>query len=227
MLFDETQDPDFEVAWEGTLEYEDTAEAKSRGGTVLPKVQIGKPTWWTDQRILGEKWIPPAGGNRYGFARFPFSINPLERQQVQKVEVDIQLMARGTGPAPLAFDMLPGNENETTEAERILGFSPTFKLAPIEVSGPKAEQTVKIKVAAAVITASNLMTGNPVWVFKAHANRPIRGNQGVYVVVEMLPELAAVRARIQVKADLVDTMFGPAKGLLPRNSEDHRTFTLE
>jgi len=227
MLFDETQNPDFEVAWEGRLEYEDPAETAERGGTILPMVQIGKATWWNDQRILGDKWIPPAGGNRYGLARFPFSLNPLARQQVRTVEVGIQLMARGTGVAPLAFDMAPGNENETSDVERVVGFTPTFKLIPVEVSGPKAEQTVKVKVAAAVITASNLMTDHPRWTFTAHSNRPIRGSQSVYLVVELPPAVAVARARLQITATLGDQVFGPAKGLLPTASADRRTFSLE
>jgi len=227
MLFDETLSPNFEVAWEGPLDYDDPAEADSRGGTLLPTVQIGKPTWWSDQHIFGEHWTPPANGNHYGFARFPFSLNPLARQQVQKVEIAIQLMARGTGAAPLAFDMRPGNENETTDVERTFGIEPTFKFGTIEISTFKAAQTVKIKIAAAAITATNIMTDHPFWTFLAHTNRPIRGNQNVYLTIELPPTVAAARAKVEIQATLLDKIFGPAKGLLPKSSVDLCTFTLE
>jgi len=49
ILLDETPHPDFEVAWEGLLDYEDPAEVDSRGSTLLPTAQIGKPAWWSDQ----------------------------------------------------------------------------------------------------------------------------------------------------------------------------------
>ena len=59
MHIDETQFP-IEPAWEGVLA--PPADVFATRGEELPRVSLGRPTWWSDQKMLGEKWAPPAGG---------------------------------------------------------------------------------------------------------------------------------------------------------------------
>ena len=76
MLIDEAVFP-IEFEWEGELAPPSGVFAKGDG---LPRVSLGRPAWWSDTKVLGEKWMPPASGQRYGLVRFVFSVRPEERQ---------------------------------------------------------------------------------------------------------------------------------------------------
>jgi len=57
MLIDEARFP-VEFEWEGELAPPSGVYVTKGDG--LPRVSLGRPAWWSDQKVLGEAWAPPA-----------------------------------------------------------------------------------------------------------------------------------------------------------------------
>ena len=108
-------------------------------GDGLPRVSLGRPAWWSDQKLLGEAWTPPAGGQRYGLARFAFSVRLEGRQAARRAEFIVYLHARGAGARPVFFDLLPKAVNEEQAGEFSVGIGPDFKFGGAEASLARAE----------------------------------------------------------------------------------------
>ena len=120
MRIDETLFP-IEVAWQGQLVQPERMRA---GQEELPKVSLGKPVWWNDRKVLGENWVPPTGGNRYGLARFNFSLRPDAKQTVKSANFIVYLHAKGAGPRPIFFDLFPKIVTEDKTGELTFGIGP-------------------------------------------------------------------------------------------------------
>jgi hypothetical protein len=223
MHIDETQFP-VEVAWEGVLA--PPAGVFATRGEELPRVSLGQPTWWSDQKVLGEKWTPPAGGQRYGLARFAFSLRPQGRQAVRRAEFMVYLHAKGAGPRPTAFDLFPQAVTEEQTGAVTVGIGPDFKFAGAEASLAKAETTINLRQAAPVITADGIGEHTARWVVVARPAHPLTGSQTVYIIVELPPGVPAARASLQLSAE-VTTRFGPVRGLLPETERASLSWVLE
>jgi hypothetical protein len=226
MQIDETLLP-FDVIYEASLEYENPKEAEERGGTELPVLSIGKPLWWNDQAIMGEKWIPPAGNYRYGLTRLSFSLRPLSRQVVQKVEFIVHLFSIGHEERPTAYDIYPQTITETRTGTRTIGLDPKLKFADVlEVSGFKAETTINVKESVPVIVADGANESIVRWVFQSRRERPLIGSQNVYIIVALPPGVSHARAAVEVKAEISDSVFGLVRGISSRTQSEHLSFPL-
>jgi|CXWL01.1.fsa_nt_gi hypothetical protein len=223
MHIDDTQLP-FDSAWEGELAPPEGVFAKGDG---LPTVSLGRPAWWSDGKVLGKEWVPPAGGRRYGLARFAFSLRPGARQEVKRVEFVVHLHAKGGGARPVVFDLFPKAVTEEQTGTRTLGLDPKFKFVDaVEVSGLKAETTINVRQAVPVITADGVGESVARWVFQSRPAHPLIGSQSAYVVVELPPGVAAARASLLLSAE-VTTRFGPMRGLLPEDERERLSWVLE
>lgn len=224
MHIDETSFP-IEFEWEGELA-PPAGVYITRGGGDLPCVSVGRPVWWSDQKVLGEKWTPPAGGRRYGLARFAFSLRPEGRQSIRSAEFVVHLHAKGAGPRPIVFDLLPKLTTEEQTGEFSLGIGPDFKFAGAEASLGKAEAKVNLKQAVPVVTADGVGESAARWVFQARPAHPLIGSQLTYAVVELPPGVEAARASLGLSAE-VETRFGPLRGLLPEPERARLSWLLE
>ena len=212
----------FDQAWQGPLSL--PATFATRGG--LPTVSIGRPAWWSAQKVLGDKWTPPAGGRRYGLARFVFTLRPEGRQEISRAELTVYLFATGPGPRPIAFDAFPKAVTESQTGTRTIGIDPTLKFVDaVEVSGLKAETTINMAQAAPVITAYGLGESTLRWEFESRPAHPLLGSQSAYAIVELPPGVEAARASLQLSVE-VETRLGPVRGLLPETEQAKLSFVL-
>jgi hypothetical protein len=223
MHIDDSQFP-IETAWEGALA--PPAGVYATRGEGLPRVSLGKPVWWSDQKVLGQKWMPPAGGKSYGLARFAFSLRPEGRQTVRSAEFIVYLHAKGRGPRPVAFDLFPKAVTEEQTGEFTVGVGPDFKFAGAEASLAKAETKINLRQAVPVVIADGVGESMARWVFAARPAHPLVGSQSVYAVVELPPGVEAARVSLHLSAE-VTTRLGPVRGLLPETEREQLNWVLE
>jgi hypothetical protein len=210
-------------AWEGNMV--PPAGVYAMRGQNLPRVSIGKPTWW-DSKVLGESWVPPAGGNRYGLARFAFSLSPQGRQEVRKAELMVSLESGNCGPRPVAFDLAPRAEIEEQSRKVTLGIGPNFKFYGLDMSVGKAETTIDLNRSFQVITTYGIGESTARWVFDSRPARPLVGSQLVYVVVEIAPGVEAAQAHLYLTVEIA-TKIGPIRGLLPHGETNQMVLLLK
>lgn len=219
----------FDSAWEGELKPATGAFGPTRGETSALVISIGKPSWWGQQNIMGDQLVTPAGGKRYGLARFAFSLRPKERQErqeVKRVEFIAYLHAKGAGERPIAFDLLPKTTTIEGTGKVTVGIDPKFKFASaVEVSGFKAETEIDLKQAVPVIVADGVGESTARWVFESRPTHPLLGSQSAYVIVELPPGVDAARASLLLSAE-VGTRLGPARYLLPKEQREQLSFVL-
>ena len=216
----------FDSAWEGELEPAAGVFGPTRGGSESPALSIGKPSWWDQQNIMGDQMVTPAGGKRYGLARFAFSLRPKERQEVKWVEFIAYLHAKGAGQRPIAFDLLPKTTTVEGTGKVTVGIDPKFKfVSVIEVSGFKAETEIDLKQAVPVIVADGVGESTARWVFESRPTHPLLGSQSAYVIIELPPGVDAARATLHLSAE-VGTRLGPARYLLPQEQRERLSFVL-
>lgn len=218
MHIDETAFP-VEPVWEGALAPPKRVFAPP--GEKLPTVSIGRPVWWDDEAILGEKWAAPAGGNRYGLARFAFSLRPEGRKVVRRAELMVSLEAENGGGAPVVFDLLP----KVTTEEKTGTFTASVGLDFKFLSLAQAETTIDLSQKVPVIVADGIGESIARWVFVSGRAHPLVGSQIVYAVLELPAGTSAVRASLHLSAE-VATNLGPIRGVLPKEAEEHLIWTL-
>ncbi len=227
MHIDDSHFP-IEYVWDGALEPPPDAQTfTTRGGDGLPRVSIGRPVWWSDQKVLGEQWVPPAGGRRYGLARFAFSLRPEGRQAVKRAEFIVYLFATGSGKRPIAFDLFPKTTTEEQTGSRTVGLDPKFKFVKaVEVSGLKAETTMDVTQAVPVITVDGIGENFARWAFESRPAHPLVGSQVVYATVELPPGAEAARASVHLSAEVTGS-FGPIRGILLEKESERLSWVLE
>jgi hypothetical protein len=224
MHIDETTFPIVED-WTGQLVPPQGVFTPKEGA--LPRVSLGRPDWWPGQAILGEQWRPPAGGGRYGLARFKFSLRPEAGQTVQQAEFTVRLLAQGGGRNPLAFDLFP--REVTAERSRSLkvGIAPSLTFAEFEGSLGGVETTLDTSYVVPVITATGLGEQTVRWTFQRQRTHPLAGSRVVYAIVEVPPQVAGVRATLHLAARLkMGALGGLITGFLLEEDEARRSWVL-
>ena len=217
----------FETLWDGALEPGAGVYAATRGGDESPSLRFGKPHWWNQQNIMGDKLITPANGARYGLARFVFAVRPQKNPEVKRVELTVHLHAKGAGARPIVFDLLPKTTTVEQSGKASVGIDPKFKFVAIEASGiPKAEVAIDIKQAKVVIEAEGTGQSQARWLFESHATRPLVGDTSVYVIVELPPGVDAARATMHLRAE-VKSRFKVASYFVPEEERERLSVVLE
>lgn len=223
MLIDETLYP-VETAWNGEL-MPPSGVLATRGKS-MPKVSIGKPDWWSSQKILGDAWKAPEGGYSYGLARFAFSLRPEGRKMVRRTELVVDFQPEDGGAKPIAFDLMPMAETEERTGTFALGIGPDFKFSSLDVTLAKAETTINLRRVFPVITADGIGESTARWVFVTRPAHPLEGSQIVYAIVQLPPGVEAARVSLYLNAEIA-TAFGPIKGLLPKDESCDMSWTLK
>ena len=225
MIIDDIQFP-IEPAWTGTLEPPIGQFAKGPG--VLPQVSIGKPVWWSDPRKLGVDWVQPAGGQRYGMARFAYTLTLTDRQTIDSVEFTISFSSLGSDQRPIAFDLIPGLTTEEQAGTRKFTLDPKLKFANIvEFSGVQAGVEIVVKQTHVVSSIYGLGESDARWVFKARPAHPLVGSQTVFVVVEIPANAQAARAKVHLSAQVDAPVWGKLRGQLPAEAQTQSNFILQ
>lgn len=225
MIIDDIQFP-IETAWAGALE--PPAGQYTKGPGALPQVTIGKPVWWSDPRKLGADWVQPAGGQRYGLARFAYTLTPIERQTVDSVEFTVSLASLGSAQRPIAFDLIPGLTTEEQTGSRKFTLDPKLKFTDVvEFSGVQAGVEINVKQAHVVSSIYGLGESDARWVFKARPAHPLVGSQTVFVVVELPASAQAARARVHLSAQVEAPVWGKLRGQLPAEAQAQSNFVLQ
>jgi hypothetical protein len=213
-----------EPAWEGTL-------APPKGvfappGEKLPTVSIGRPVWWDSEEILGEKWTQPARGNRYGLARFAFSLRPEGRKVVRRAELMVSLETENGGGAPVIFDLLPKvtTEEKTGTFKATVGLD--FKFLDLAKAGTTIETTIDLHQEVPVIVADGIGESIARWVFVSGRAHPLVGSQIVYAVLGLPAGTSAARASLHLSAE-VATSLGPIRGILPKEASEQLSWVLK
>ncbi|GEM_PF-709181 len=224
MIINDTELP-FETLWEGALE-PGAGMFTTRSGNDAPTISIGKPHWWNQQNIMGDRLITPASGARYGLARFVFALRPQKNREVQRVEFNIDLHAKGAGARPIAFDLFPKTTLVEETGKASVGIDPKFKFVVIEASGmPKVEVSIDLKQAKVVIASEGTGSSAARWLFESHATRPLVGDTSVYVIVELPPNVEAARATLHLRAEVKDR-FNVASYFIPAEQRDRLSVVL-
>ncbi|HKZ84209.1 MAG TPA: hypothetical protein VJ793_11205 [Anaerolineae bacterium] len=192
----------------------------------LSRASLGNPNWWSDHRILGERWLPPAGGKRYGLARFPFSLRPNVKESVRQAELAVYCHAKGAGAHPVVFDLFPKALTEDQIGEFSIGIGPDFKFAGVEASVAKAETKFNLKQSIPVLTADGIGESVARWVFIAGSTHPLVGSQVVYAILELPPGVEAARVSLLLSAE-VEMRFGLLRGRLPETERARLSWVLE
>ncbi len=215
----------FEPLWEGALE-PGAGMFKAARGDEAPTIKFGKPHWWNQQNIMGDKMITPANNARYGLARFVFALSPQKNQEVQRVEFNVHLHAKGAGARPIAFDLFPKTTTVEETGKASVGIDPKFKFVAIEASGiPKAEIAFDKKQDKVVIASEGTGSSAARWLFESHATRPLVGDTSVYVIVELPPDVEAARATLHLRAEVKDR-FNVASYFIPEEQRERLSVVL-
>ena len=225
MIIDDIQFP-IEPAWTGALET--PAVSFSKGAGTLPQVSIGKPVWWSDPRKLGAEWIPPAGGQRYGMARFAYTLTPADRQTIDSIEFIVSLSSLGSDQRPVAYDLIPGLTTEEQTGTRKFMLDPKLKFADVvEFSGVQAGVEIDVKQAHVVSSIYGLGESDARWTFKARPTHPLIGSQMVFVIVEIPTGAEAARAKVHLSAQVDVPVWGKIRGQLPEEAQAQSSFVLQ
>lgn len=213
-----------EPLWEGALAQ--PSETYATRGAAGPHVTLGKPAWWSDTQMLGDAWHAPAGGQRYGVARFAFSLRVDSGQTVQRVTFSVALHAQPAGARPIAFDLSPMLTTATQTGTRKVGVGPGFKFFGVDVTVGQAEFSITTQQAVPVIAAEGVGESAVRWVFAAHPAHPLVGAQLTYIVVELPQGVAAASAAMHLTAD-VQTRLGRALFLPPQAEGVRWSYVLQ
>jgi hypothetical protein len=225
MRIDETSFP-VEPGWSGELV--PPQEMFTARGSTLPRVSLGKPDWWSDQAILGDQWHPPDGGQRYGLARFKFSLRPESPTTIEQAEFTIHLLPQGGGRNPVAFDLFPREVMAERSRSLKVGIGPSLTFAEFEGSLGNVETTIDTSDVVPVITADGLGEATVRWTFQSQRKYPLNGSRIVYAIVELPPQVPAVRASLHLTARV---KTGGISGLVttflpPDVAEEQRSWIL-
>ena len=77
--------------WEGMLE----APAVTYRGVDSVSASIGEPFQWADGEMLGDKWKPPVGGNRFYLLQLAFTLSPRGNIKVTSADFCLTLNKQG------------------------------------------------------------------------------------------------------------------------------------
>lgn len=168
---------------------------------------IGTPFQWADGELLGEKWKPPLGGNRFYLLQLAFTLRPQGQMKVSKADFSLSLGSQGDQTA-LAFDAFPREQLVEAKNTLTLGIGPDFKLGTVDASLAKAESTIDFGSVVPVIRIEGLQESTLTWRYSEHAKYPLTGSRRMFVVVSLPQGMKNTLAKIVLNVTAEDR-FGP------------------
>lgn len=189
--------------WDGFLENLAPATRTLDGVSA----SIGTPFQWADGELLGEKWKPPLGGNRFYLLQLAFTLRPQGQMKVSKADFSLSLGNQGDQKA-LAFDAFPREQLVELKNTLTLGIGPDFKLGTVDASLAKAESTIDFGSVVPVIRIEGLQESTLTWRYSEHAKYPLTGSRRMFVVVSLPPGMKNTLAKIVLNVT-AEGRFGP------------------
>jgi hypothetical protein len=199
--------------WQGTLE----APAVTYRGVDGVSASIGEPFQWADGEMLGEKWKPPLGDNRFYLLQLAFTLSPRGNMKVTSAEFYISLGAQG-GKRALIFDAFPREQLIEQKDSVTLGIGPDFKFGTTEASVAKAETTIDFGYAVPVIRIEGLQETRLCWRYTVHAKYPLSGSRRMFAIVTLPPEMKTARATFSLTVS-AESRFGPIRVSTPETEQ--------
>jgi hypothetical protein len=207
--------------WEGMLE----TPAVSFRSTDSVQASIGAPFQWADGDMLGEKWKPPVGGNRFYLLQLAFTLRPQGTLTVTSADFCITLGAQGENRA-VVFDAFPLEQTVEQKNAITLGVGANFKLSPVvEASLGKADITVDFGYVVPVIRVEGLQEPKFCWRYTQHAKYPLTGSRRMVAIVSLPDGMKSTLAKLELNVTAEDR-FGKLFLMPPEYDTDRLRFVV-
>lgn len=207
--------------WEGALEQPAVAYRGSE--TVL--ASIGEPFQWADGEMLGDKWKPPLGGNRFYLVQLAFTLSPRGNIKVKSADFCLTLGRQGDKKA-VVFDAFPLEQTIEQKNAITLGVGADFKLSQlVEASIGKADITVDFGYVVPVVRAEGLRESKFAWRFTEHAKYPLTGSKRMCAVVCLPPEMKTALATFELIVN-AEGRFGPIRVSTPETEHSKLRYVV-
>jgi hypothetical protein len=174
---------------------------------------IGEPFQWADGQLMGEKWKPPVGGNRFYLLQLAFTLSPRGNVKVTSADFCISLSPQGTNRA-LIFDAYPREQTVPQHDSATLGIGPNFKFGATDVSVAKAEATIDVGTVVPVVRVEGLQEPRLCWRYSEHAKYPLTGSRRMVAIVTLPPEMKTALATFELTVN-AEGRFGPIRVSTP------------
>ena len=197
--------------WEGTLE----APAVTYRSLDNVAASIGEPFQWADGEMLGEKWKPPVGGNRFYLLQLAFTLSPRGNVKVTSAEFCLSLGVQG-GKHAVVFDAYPREQLVEQNNSVTLGVGPDFKFGTTDASLAKAETTIDVGYVVPVIRIEGLQEARLCWRYTEHAKYPLSGSRRMFAIVTLPPEMHNVLATFELTVN-AEGRYGPIRVSTPES----------
>lgn len=201
--------------WDGMLET--PASAKTMRGVDGVSASIGEPFQWADGEMLGDKWKPPVGGNRFYLLQLAFTLSPRGNVKVTSAEFCLSL-GRQAEKRARVFDAYPREQLAETSLPVTLGIGPDFKFGTTEASLAKAETTIDFGFAVPVIHVEGLHESRLCWRYSEHAKFPLSGSRRMAAIVTLPPEMRTALATFELTVN-AEGRYGPIRVSAPETEQ--------
>lgn len=200
--------------WEGALEAPAVAYRAMDGVSA----SIGEPFQWADGEMLGEKWKPPVGGNRFYLLQLAFTLSPRGNVKVTSAEFCLSL-GRQAEKRAVVFDAFPREQTVEQKNAITLGVGADFKLSPlVEASLGKADITVDFGYVVPVIRVEGLQESRLCWRYSEHAKYPLTGSRRMVAIVTLPPEMKTALATFELTVN-AEGRYGPIRVSTPETEQ--------
>lgn len=199
--------------WEGTLE----APALTYRSVDGVSASIGEPFQWADGEMLGDKWKPPVGGNRFYLLQLAFTLSPRGNVKVTSADFRLSLSPQG-GKRALVFDAFPREQTVEQKNSVTLGIGPDFKFGTTEASLAKAETTIDFGYAVPVIHVEGLQEPSLTWRYAEHAKYPLTGSRRMMAIVSLPDGMKTALATFELTVN-AEGRFGPIRVSTPETEQ--------
>lgn len=191
--------------WEGALE----SPAATYRGVDGVSASIGEPFQWADGEMLGEKWRPPVGGNRFYLLQLAFTLRPSGNMKVTSAEFGLSLGAQA-GKRALVFDAFPREQTVEQKDAVTLGIGPDFKFGTTDASLAKAEATFDFGSVIPVVRVEGLQEARLLWRYSEHAKYPLTGSRRMIAIVTLPQEMKTARVTLELTVN-AEGRYGPIR----------------
>jgi hypothetical protein len=178
---------------------------------------IGQPFQWADGEMLGEKWKPPLGGNRFYLLQLAFTLSPRGNVKVTSADFCLSLGAQG-GQHAVIFDAYPREQTVEQNNSVTLGVGPDFKFGTSEASLAKAETTIDVGYVVPVIRVEGLQEPRLCWRYTEHAKYPLSGSRRMFAIVTLPPEMKTALATFELTVN-AESRMGPIRVSTPETEQ--------
>jgi hypothetical protein len=176
---------------------------------MAPVVTLGQPQWWSLARLAREKGesLPAEmalslGESDFFLLQLAFSLLPHRDERVIWARFDIDLQPSANDLPPLAFDLYPREIYDEVESDRQIAIEPSLSFATFEAKLGKALTTIHFRKLEPVVVGYGLLQSHCGWDYQRSHQKPLTGIQVGYLIVKKPLRSGAVRAIMDVRAEV-------------------------